>query len=72
MKRSDMIELMWKFIQTVERDYDYYMEKHDTEELLNKMEQAGMLPPLQQCKVIPDEVRGGFKHSECKREWEEE
>ncbi len=44
MKRSEMIELMWNFIQQVQCGNVYYMDKTDTSKLLNKMEQAGMYP----------------------------
>ena len=45
MKRSEMVDLMWSFIQDVEYQYDIYMKKEDTKELLSEMEKAGMLPP---------------------------
>lgn len=45
MKRSEMVKLMWDFIQEVESDYDYYMTKDDVDTLLNRMEKAGMQPP---------------------------
>lgn len=45
MKRSEMVKLMWDFIQSVETNYDIYMTLESTAELLQKMEAAGMLPP---------------------------
>lgn len=46
MKRSEMIDIMWKFIQNIECDYDVYMKKTDTEDLLDIIEKAGMKPPM--------------------------
>lgn len=34
--------------------------------------ELGMLPPTNTCKLIPDPIRGGQKHSESKREWDDE
>jgi hypothetical protein len=39
MKRSEMVELMWDFINEFE-EYTSYMNKHSTNELLKKMESA--------------------------------
>lgn len=38
MKRSEMLEIMWNFIGKVECDYDYYMDKEDTDKLLKCIE----------------------------------
>lgn len=46
MKRSEMVDLMFKFIsETIEYDYDMYMDRDDTDKLLTKMEEIGILPP---------------------------
>jgi len=54
VKRSEMLELMWEYIQDVEHNYDLYMSKETTERLLELMENAGMLPPKT--------VNSKFKH----------
>ena len=54
MKRSEMIELMWAFIQSVEDDYDRYMDKESVGELLAEVEKAGMLPPFVDQAVVGD------------------
>lgn len=46
MKRSEMVRIMWDFIQKVECDYDFYMSEASTDALLAEMEKAGMQPPL--------------------------
>lgn len=45
MKRSEMVNLMWLFIQEIEDDYDRYMDEETTEKLLTFIEKIGMLPP---------------------------
>jgi hypothetical protein len=70
MKRSEMVNLIWQYIQEVERDYDRYMEEENASELLLKIEQAGMLPPPQTNKIIYDEK--GPKHNEATRQWDDE
>lgn len=50
------------------REYDLLI----TDKLLAFLEEQGMLPPPQECKLVPDHLRGGVKHSECKRVWDEE
>lgn len=71
MKRSEMIEL-------ISNTYDEHkcgdepMPELIAEAILNKMEERGMQPPAQECKVIPDTNRGGMKHGPCQRVWDEE
>ncbi len=49
-----MVDLMWLYIQTIERDYDIYMAKDDCNELLFLMETAGMLPPIEPDRTVYD------------------
>ena len=42
------------------------------ENILSMVEEQGMLPPTNTCKLIPDDLRGGIKHSPTKREWDDE
>jgi hypothetical protein len=45
MKRSEMIKIMFEWIQNeVEYDYDCYMDRESTDQLLAVMEKAGMKP----------------------------
>jgi hypothetical protein len=39
--------------------------------VLKTVEELGMLPPNNACKLIPD-GNGGFKHNPTLREWDEE
>ncbi len=66
MKRSDVITSI-AFI--IANDYDGF---HDAERVLSYLEDIGMLPPLTKCKLVPDERDGCMKHSESKREWDDE
>lgn len=45
MKRSEMVQLIWDYVQSVECDYDCYMDQDNCDELLRKMELAGIRPP---------------------------
>lgn len=40
-----MVQIIWDFVQSVECDYDVYMEERDCKELLDKIVAAGMTPP---------------------------
>lgn len=46
MKRSEMVKIMWEFIENIECDYDRYMTEEETDALLAKIEEAGMRAPL--------------------------
>jgi hypothetical protein len=50
MKRSEMVQLIWNYIQSVECDYDCYMDEDSCNTLLRKIELAGMRPPF--CSAI--------------------
>ncbi len=58
MKRSEMLRLMWEFVQTVETDYDEYMSEKDMDTLLTLMEYKGMRPPLN--KIISGTSKEAF------------
>lgn len=65
MKRSEMINAMWEYIQTVDNDYyEKYIDKDNIEFLLELIEQLGMKPPLIKAK--------GFFGDEYRHEWEKE
>lgn len=72
MKRSQMLAI----IRATLRNYgvEPCPNKHDdmAEDILNTVEEFGMLPPTNTCTIVPDEVHGGFRHSETKRAWDEE
>lgn len=61
MKRSEMVQLIWDYVQYVESDYDIYMEKQDCDRLLAGLEKAGMLPPLVKNDDY-DDVRKSGRH----------
>lgn len=65
MKRSEMVSFMWEFIQNVENDYDRYMTKDYTEELLAIMEEKGIFPP-EWDNYNPDQVSRTFSSD---RDW---
>lgn len=44
MKRSEMVELMYEFVLSL-HEYDTYISEYNASDLLQKMEDAGMLPP---------------------------
>lgn len=66
MKRSEMIEVIAKRLNPIG------VSTPTCEEILDLVEEAGMLPPVNICKVIPDATRGGYKHSPTAREWDDE
>lgn len=76
MKRHEMVEKIANFLM------DGYSKEHQTHDtgifclaqadtIVAMIQEAGMLPPINTCKIIPD-GKGGFKHSETKREWDDE
>lgn len=68
MKRSEML----KKITSIVGDPWIFLEPHEyAAKVLDAIEEAGMLPPTNTCKLIPD-GKGGEKHSESKRAWDEE
>jgi hypothetical protein len=52
MKRSEMVKIMWNYIQQCEPDYDCYMDERATDNLLSIIENAGMLPPESEGKTL--------------------
>ena len=75
MKRSEMIDEIACVLLAYGATYPQYPLSNLTElakEILKMQENKGMLPPTNACRIIPDEVRGGFKHSETKRAWDDE
>lgn len=47
MKKSEMVKLMWNAM-------DSYMTESQTEKLLDKMLEAGMLPPIKPDRTVED------------------
>ena len=71
MNKNEMVKIMWDFIESVEFDCDCYMTENDTAELLEKMLEAGMLPPRlpgPYCQAIMDIYYGGYSFNQ----WEED
>lgn len=71
MKRSKMIKEISYFLEM----YLDEPERHENtaRHILDLVEKQGMLPPVNTCRLIPDPLRPGYhKHSETKREWDEE
>ena len=60
MKRSDAVKLIWDYVQSVEKDYDIYLEEENCDVLLSKLEEAGIGP---QNYVNPRAVQDGFEVS---------
>ena len=69
MKRSEMRSLLKEIVETHKPCCNDWTI---AEFLLAKIEEVGMLPPTNECKLVPDDHRGGTKHSETKREWDQE
>lgn len=42
------------------------------EAIAAEVDDLGFLPPTNTCKLIPDEIRGGMKHSPAERKYDEE
>jgi hypothetical protein len=40
--------------------------------ILQYTKEIGMAAPVGTCVLVPDDVRGGTKHGETKREWDPE
>lgn len=70
MKRSEVVDLMWKYVQQVENNYDRYMTKNNVDDLLRLVELAGMKPPPVRLKEFDDEFGSDFLVSRF--EWEKE
>ena len=69
MKRSEMVVLIAEHLIEPKSEDPMVVAS----QILQRMEDRGMLPPTNTCRVIPDtSPRGGFKHSETKREWDSE
>ena len=54
MKRSEIIETIWEYIQEIETDYDIYMRKENCDGLLTRLENKGMKPPSYVKKFTED------------------
>jgi len=72
MKKSEMITDILNTYHSSQRGGMSEMSDYERmERILNRLEELGMLPPIGKVTVIPD-PKGGFKHSETKRAWDEE
>jgi hypothetical protein len=71
MKRSEMIKLIWDYVQSVEYDYNRYMDESHCEELLRKIESAGM-KPLGYRNNIPSDEGLSFSTAWYHSGWESE
>ena len=71
MKRSKMIEVICDAYNNVKCG-DEIMTEFLANNILESIEESGMLPPTQECKLVPDELRGGIKHGPALRVWDEE
>ena len=73
MKRSDFINnVLAPILAGFHSDPHHRSAFTEARYVLDVIEQAGMLPPLSEAKLVPDHLRSGTKHSEVKREWEAE
>lgn len=70
MKKSEMWDLISKCIDGL-TTVDGQSHGDLPEILLAEIEAAGMLPPVNTCKIISD-GKGGFKHSQLERKWDAE
>lgn len=61
MKRSEMVDGIWAFVQHVENDYDVYFTREDCDRLLSLIEKVGMCPPVTELAVIEGEPILGHK-----------
>lgn len=73
MKKSDAAEKLDKLIN----DEGLMLGADNKSDCLRLLDflvsELGMLPPTNTCRLVPDEKRPGMmKHSECKREWDDE
>lgn len=69
MKRSEMID---KLEGKLVAELSYSFTREEISDILKIIEEEGMLPPTQTCKLVPDTYRGGMKHGPCQRIWDEE
>lgn len=73
MKRSEALGIIEDELIFYAHHKDYLNSEDVAKLILNNLEARGMLPPVNTCKLIPDPQRPGYhKHSESKREWDEE
>lgn len=71
MKRSDMLMKLQSFFE-----YDILECAHDAAisatRVLDIIEEAGMLPPVQNPSLVEDTYNGGEKHGPALRVWDKE
>lgn len=71
MKRSEMLMELQSFFQ-----YDILECAHDAAisatRVLDIIEKAGMLPPVQNPSLVEDTYHGGQKHGPSERVWDNE
>lgn len=65
MKRSEMLKIIEKALN--------WPEGCSPIDVLDVVEEAGMLPPVQAPSLVPDTYNGhGMKHGPCQRVWDKE
>ena len=67
MKKSEMAVLVAEYLLEPKSD-DLMVQ---ATQIIERMEKYGILPPVNDCKLVPHKD-GGTKHSPSKREWEPE
>ena len=72
MKRNDAVDAIRWILLEAGDDAIYEDARTVALRVLSYMEDIGMLPPLSTCTLVPDPLRGGVKHGETKREWDDE
>lgn len=75
MKRSEMIRDIATLIhesRDIPGEFDIGDVLETAKDILDYIEEVGMLPPTCTVKLIPDDQRGGFKHSTALPQWDEE
>ncbi len=70
MKRSEVISNIYRIIHGNNPEYGGGWEADAAKSILKRIEELGMLPPINMCTFISDE--NGTKHSASKREWDDE
>lgn len=70
MKKSEMIEEIVRLLPDISNVNT--SPEILAESILDTILSKGMLPPVNTCRIVPDKVRGGHKHSPTAREWDNE
>jgi len=72
MKKSEALTLLVSTLDQYRATNPEQWKEELATQILAKIEEVGMLPPLAPVELIEDTYHGGFKHGPSERKWENE